>query len=233
MLRIVLFTLAFGLAAINHAAAEYEPQECRGFFPNGQTKDEFLAAVVKLDKCQRNFMGVVSIDQQAAARESVVRAYIDRGERALPLFIEYVLADDGHAWLDVRTLSEKNPRLVASISDESFLAVQSRWEARNEIGAEDKAKYNLEKVTEEKRGIETVCIPAGGGTIETAKAGHVERVGLGGCDKPWEFQFVDFLYAHALKDAGDCAERYRDGSDDERLMHCMFEESGRMRGLLR
>jgi hypothetical protein len=230
-LTLVVLVLASAAAAAAPARAEHELPGCRWSLPDKATHEQVLEEDARLDKCQRDFMGVVPIEEQAATGDSVVRAYVIRGERALPLFIEYVSAQDGRAWLDVRTLSDEKPRIVDPISNEEFQIVHSRWDARNRTVEADKAKYDLENKLPVPPGVvETVCIGGRGATVEVANAGRAERAELDPC-YPSEWQFVDFLYAQALKDAGDCAERTRGGggSDDEELMRCLFDEGARTR----
>jgi hypothetical protein len=165
-------------------------------------------------------MGVLSIEQRAAAGQSVVRSYIQRGERSLPLFIEYVRGTDGRLWVDVRALAPDRPRLTATVTEEAFSVVQSRWNRQAEISVAAKNQYDAEKDHKSAPGIETVCIPRWGATVETAQAGRVERVELDSC-KEWEFQFAHFILSRALHDVGKCSSDLATSTDDDRLLLCI------------
>jgi hypothetical protein len=216
------------LAPAIPSLAEYEPPQCRGFFSGNQTKDEFNAAILKLDKCQRDVMGVVPIEERAAAGQSVVRAFIWRGERALPLFIEYVRAGNDRAWLNVRTIDEAIPHYSWPISDGEFQAVRSRWLDQDRMIAINKRELEAEAAETAKHpnsAVESICINImTGAKVETAAEGRSTRRDLDACNQP-EYDFVDFLYAQALRDAGDCSERIHNGEDDERLLACLSQEA--------
>lgn len=224
MARHALFAgLAIALILFStSASAEYEPKACRsGFFSDSQTDDEFFAALAALDKCQRDFLGIIPIEQRRSVGEEVVRAYVRRGERSLPVFVEYVREPRGRAWLSVKILEESKPSVTVVLADSDFSKVQARWIARARFEASWKTEYEARKAEEDKQGVESVCIGYEGAAVESVHANSTERVDLDGC-KPWEFAFVDFLFAEALNDTGRCAQRFRSGRDDERLVSCVF-----------
>jgi len=221
--RPLFLVLSFApcLAMALSARAEYEPSPCQGFFSDNPTGAQIDLALAALNKCQRTFMGVVAIEQRAAAGESVVRAFIQRGERQLPLFVEYVHSPEGRTWLDVRTIVESRPKYVVPVPEASFSAVQVQWLRRGLPSVSARVQYDLKHVTKTKEAVETVCIPSWGATIEVAKEGRTESVKLDSC-KPSEFQFIHFLLAQAAIDSGECAAGHAVGSEDDRLQACLL-----------
>ena len=81
--------------------------------------------------------------------------------------------------------------------------------------------------TDAKAGVETVCIPAGGATVETAHAAHVDRVELDPC-KPWQHAFMDFMTVQAFADSPACTARAYDPDSNEyrRLLACVLVAAG-------
>jgi len=217
----IILALLLSATAVVGVHAEYEPHECSNLISDrGGTKEQFLAELAALDKCQRAYLGVLSIGQRAAAGQSVVRSYIQPGERRLPLFVEYVRSADGRLWVDVRALAPDRPRLTATVTEEAFSLVQTRWKKQAEISVAAENQHDAEKDHKSTPGIETVCIPRWAATVETAQAGRVERVELDSC-KEWEFQFADFIVSRALHDVGECPNASATSTDDERLLLCI------------
>jgi hypothetical protein len=209
---------AFG-ATTTHA--EHTLQACQDIVSGtNESKEELPAELKRYDECERDFINVIPIGQEAAAGENVVRALIWRGERALPLFIEYARAKDGRTWLDVRAITEVKPRQFWSIPNSEFDVVRNRWLEQDQRSAVGKAEQEAEKTKDRSSALETVCIGSLGATVETAEDGRTARVELDACNS-WEYDFVYFLYAQALKDAGDCAQQEREGREDIRLIRCL------------
>lgn len=219
-MRLPLAVLAAALlCAALPARAQWAPQKCRDLLPDTLTAAEFDAALPAYERCRRDFIAVTPIERRAAAGDEVVRAWIDRGERSLSMFIEYRRDKGGRAWLEVKILDEEKSASTKALPAEAFAAVQARWNARAAYEAEDQA--NEELAGKSAAGIETVCIPSWGAEVETARGdGATSSTALDSC-KPWEFAFAHFLIARALDDCG-CAEKFRDGSDDARLAACVM-----------